>query len=160
MTPTSNSHRVSFEAIRVAAIECHALDLSAHKLFVSGIHQPSRSTRIAYEELVTAKLLFLAIAIRTKFYQGLDSKETEQYVVECGFLDRTQNQTREARSPSIKDICDKIIHADSISGVLMDESNGRLTVIGGRGTNKLLWDLHLSISQFCEAVLNWLDDVD
>ena len=74
-------HEVSFQAIRSLAIECHALDLSAYELLLFPVHNDSRGlTRATYDELLTSKLLALAIALRTKFYQGTPYKGTEEYL--------------------------------------------------------------------------------
>lgn len=158
MTVLSDSHRVSYETIRSLAIECHSLDLSAFTLFVDGTHKPSRSTRIAYEELVTSKLLLLAIALRTKFYQGVSHADTVKYVVDCGFLDSTSNGIERTHSFSIKDICDKVIHANGVKRELTDEKNGLITILEGT-QGKATWEFHFSMSLFTEAVLNWLDEL-
>lgn len=158
MTARSSVHRVSYESIRSLAIECHALDLSAYTLFVDGTHQPSRSTMVAYEELVAEKLLMLAIAIRTKFYQGVSYLDTAKYVIDCGFLDVTTKGLEVTRAFSIKDICDKVIHAELVKRDLTDGNNGLVTTLSGSQVGST-WKLHLSISLFTEGVLNWLDEL-
>lgn len=157
MTVFSGTHRVSFDAIRALAIECHALDLSAYTLLVDGTHQPSRSTKITYEELLTSKLLLLAIALRTKFYQGVPHAETAKYVIDCGFLDSTTKGIEISHSFTIKDICDKIIHAEGVKRDLVDGNNGLITTLEGT-QGKSAWKLHLSMSLLTEAVLNWIDE--
>lgn len=158
MTTLSRTHRVSYETIRSLAIECHALDLSGFTLLADGTHQASRSTKIAYEELVTSKLLLLAIALRTKFYNGISHKDTVNYVIDCGFLDSTSKGIEATQSFGIKDICDKIIHTTEVSRIFTHEDNGIITVLCGihRGAT---WKLHISMSLFAEAVLNWLDEL-
>lgn len=158
MSTLTLSHRVSYESIRSLAIECHALDLSAFKLLVDGTHKPSRITKITYEELVTSKLLMLAISLRMKLYQGVSNVGTDMYVIDCGFLDETTNGKKIARSFGIKDICDKLIHADEVRRDLTDGMNGLSTTLLGinRGTP---WTFHISMSLFTEAVLNWLDEL-
>ena len=158
MTLFSSSHRVSYDAIRALAIEYHALELSASTLFFEGTHKPSRSTKIAYEELVTTKLLMLAISLRTKFYQGTSCADTEKYVVDCGFLDVTSNGVEKSRAFSIKDICDKIIHTDELAREITDGNNGFTTTLSGKQGSSP-WKLYISLSLFTEAVLNWLDDL-
>ena len=158
MKKLSVAHRVSYEAIRSLAIECHALDLSAFTLLVEGTHQPSRSTKIAYEELVTSKLLLLAIALRTKFYLGISNADTGKYVNDCGFLDATCKGTEAPRPFGIKDICDKIIHADEVERKFTDGKNGIVTILRGSQRSST-WTFHISMSLFSEAVLNWLDDL-
>ncbi len=113
---------------------------------------------MAYEELITEKFLALAISLRTKFYQGIPSDETERYVFECGFLDDDLNGDKRARSFTVKDICDKLIHADRVERQFTNSKDGLVTVIdGAQGKNKH-WQLTISMSMFSEAILNWIDD--
>ncbi len=158
MPKLSGTHLVSFETIRSLAIECHALDLSAFMLLVAGTHQPSRSTTITYEELVTSKLLMLSVAIRTKRYQGVPHADTEKYILDCGVLDVTSKGKEASHSFTIKDICDKVIHADEVERIVADGNNGQITVLRGKQLGKS-WQLHFSISLFAEGVLNWLDEI-
>ena len=158
MIRPSPSHRVSFETIRALAIECHALDVSGGTLFVTGTHSPSRSTGIAYEELVSAKLLMLAVSIRTKFYQGLPWQDTDKYVNPSGFLDYIRNGVEESKIFTIKDVCDKIIHAESIDREIDGSKFGHTTSLHGND-RKMKWTLHISVSLFAEGILNWLDEI-
>lgn len=158
MTKLSLAHRVSYESIRSLAIECHAFDLSAFTLLYEGTHKPSRSTRIAYEELVTSKLLLLAIALRTKFCHGISNPDTVKYVKDCGFLDSTFKGIEAPKLFGIKDICDKIIHADEISRILTDGNNGLVTILCGNYQSSI-WKFTISMSLFSEGVLNWLDEL-
>src|SRR5437899_2163987 len=104
-------HKVTFETLRSLAIQCHALDLSAYPLFVEGTHaDASEKAKATYEELFTSQLLNLAIALRVKFYQGIDPKTTIPYVRHCGLLDKKMKNV----CFSMKDVCDKIIHADKV----------------------------------------------
>lgn len=152
------AHRISYQAIRSLAIECHALDLSAFTLFVDGTHRSSKSTKIAYEELLSSKLLMLAISLRTQFYQGVSPIDTVDYVIDCGFLDSNTKGNVVERPFSIKDVCDKLIHADEVKRDFIDEKNGLLTILHGneRGST---WTFHISMSLFAESVLNWLDEL-
>jgi hypothetical protein len=152
------AHRISYETIRSLAIECHALDLSAFTLFVDGTHGSSRSTKIAYEELLSSKLLMLAISLRTKFYQGVSHSDSVDYVIDCGFLDSNSKGIVVERSFSIKDVCDKLIHADEVKRDFTDEKNGLLTILHGNAGGSA-WTFHISMSLFAESVLNWLDDL-
>jgi hypothetical protein len=158
-------HRVTFDGIRALAIQCHALDISAyHLLLDSTLAELTERTKACYEELFTGQLLALAIALRTKFYQGADHKATVTYVSDCGILfkykrgpEKTE-ETEETVVFSIKDICDKIIHADSIFRCLDSGVEKPTTTIKGRDTrNQSEWELSISISLFAEGVLNWID---
>ena len=152
------AHRISFETIRSLAIECHALDLSAFTLLIGGSHGNSKSTKIVYEELLSSKLLMLAISLRTKFYQGASHRDTMDYVIDCGFLESTSKGVVVEKSFSIKDVCDKLIHADEVKRDYTDAKNGLLTILHGKERGSA-WTFHISMSLFAESVLNWLDEL-
>lgn len=99
-------HEVSFQAVRGLAIECHALDLSACELLLFPVHDDSRGrTRATYDELLTSKMLALAIALRTKFYQGTPHQGTEQYLEHIGFFERErQGSTTTTKSQTTQNL--------------------------------------------------------
>ncbi|BAZ94906.1 cation/multidrug efflux pump [Thiohalobacter thiocyanaticus] len=156
------THKVTYDLLRTLAIQCHALDLAAYHLFVdSTCHGGLEKTKAAYQELFTASLLNLAIGLRTKFYQGVDHASTVAYVSNCGFLYKYRNNADLLTNFSIKDVCDKIIHADSVSRYL---ENGvkipTTTFRGAEQEGKRSWELSMSVSLFSEGVLNWIDGVE
>jgi hypothetical protein len=153
------THKVSYDTLRSLAIQCHALDITAYHLLFDSTHiDEDGKTKAIYEELFTNKLLALAIALRTKFYQGLDHKATIPQVSHCGFLYSYKQTEESIINVSIKDICDKIIHADSVSRFLEQGIDKPTTTLQGRykGNN---WELSMSVSLFAEAVLNWVQIV-
>jgi hypothetical protein len=150
------THKISVETIRRLAVECHALDVCAVRLLIDTTVDEPNSLRTCYEELFSEKLLSLAIALRTKFYQGIPSKGTEKFVSHSAFLLVTNKES--IKSFTIKDVCDKIIHAESISRPLNDGTAQPITQV--RGTHQTIpWVLHVSTSVFCEGVLNWLASI-
>lgn len=154
------TYRVSWEAVRRLAIECHALDSTAHRLLIdTTLDDTVGKNRVAYEELVTEKLLALAIALRMKFYQGADPAETASYANGCGLLDRIDGVKEEEVSFTFKDVCDKIIHADNIVWSIATASDAEWTDLFGaeqRGGKSVLWHLGLSVTLFAQSVLNWI----
>ena len=155
-------HHISFDQLRSAAIRCHALDLSAHHLFMDGTHLDGvEKTRHVYEELFTVELLALAISLRTKFYQGADSSKTAKYVSASGLLYKYKGTKEETISFSLKDVCDKIIHAERISRYLEPGiPKATTSIYGSNPIDRSTWELSISISMFCEAVLNWVHSID
>lgn len=150
------THRVSVDLIRRLAVECHALDVAAVRLLIDTTVDKPERVKNTYEELFSEKLLSLAVAIRTKFYQGLQSKGTEKFVLHSAFLIETEKEV--IKDFTIKDVCDKIIHAESITRVLDDGTAQPTTQV--RGTYKnTQWVLHISTGLFCEGILNWLESV-
>ncbi len=155
------SHKVSLEAVRRLAIECHALDSVAYSLLSDSIHQDANGrTRAAYEELLTERLLTLAIALRTKFYQGMDVTATARYANDCGLLYHHEGEREEGPlSFTLKDVCDKIIHADRISKSLGCLHEAKITELFGTVSikgKKKQWSLSLSVTLLTEGILNWV----
>ena len=153
--------KVSNESLRGLAIQCHALDVAAYHLLYDSTHEDANGeTKRAYEELLTAQLLNLAIGLRTKFYQGADVKATVRYVQHCGILFKYKGSLEETATFSFKDVCDKIIHADSVYRYVESSAERPTTNFRGRAQDKTEWELCLSVSLFAEAVLNWLVSAD
>lgn len=156
------THKVTFEEIRSLAIQCHGLDISAYHLFVDSTHEDkSEKTKSTYQDLFTRQLLGLAIALRTKFYQGLDHEGTVRYVGPCSLMYKHKKNVEQNAKFSMKDVCDKIIHADSISRHMEKGVEKPTTTLWGKDNrDKSEWELSMSVSLFAEAVLNWAQDVE
>lgn len=155
------THRVSWEAVRRLAIECHALDSAAYPLLTDSIlDDKAGKNRITYEELFTEKLLALAIALRMKFYQGAEHAETARYANDCGLFYKLDGTEEEGPlSFTFKDVCDKIIHADNIEKSVDTSSDAEITTLYGaeqRRGKPAPWKLGLSVTLFTECVLNWV----
>lgn len=151
------THQISLDAIRRLAVECHALDVSAVRLLIDKTVNKPELTRRTYEELFSEKLLSLAVALRTRFYQGAPSKGSEPFVGHSAFL--LVSTREEIRPFTIKDVCDKIIHAESITRPLNDGTAQPVTQV--RGTHQGdPWILHISTGLFCEGILNWIESID
>ena len=153
-------HAVSFQAVRALAIECHALDLSAYDLLLFPVHNDSRGlTRTTYDELLTSKMLALAIALRTKFYQGVPHEGTESYLAHVCAYEQERKGTAESHL-TLKDACDKIIHADSVVRQFKEEQQRPLTILTGVAQDKAKWTLSFSLAHFADSILWWLEDVE
>lgn len=153
-------HAVSFQAVRALAIECHALDLSAYELLLFPVHNDSRGlTRATYDELLTSKMLALAIALRTKFYQGTPHEGTESYLEHVCVYEQERKGTAESNF-TLKDACDKIIHADSVVRQFKGEQQKPLTILTGVAQGKAKWTLSFSLAHFADSILWWLEDVE
>ncbi len=156
------THKISFDLLRSLAIQCHGLDISAYHLFIDSTNSDTDGkAKSIYEELFTSQLLSLAIALRTKFYLGLDYKSTIPYVSHCAFLYEYKSDSEEPLNFSMKDICDKIIHADNIFRPMESGVEKPTTILRGKDKrNKSDWELSISVSLFAEAVLNWVRDIE
>lgn len=157
------THKVSWDTVRRLAIECHALDSSAYPLLTDSIlNDKAGKNRSAYEELFTEKLLALAIALRAKFYQGVNAEETAYYSNDCGLLYRVDGDREDGPIKfTFKDVCDKIIHADKIEKFVGTSYDAEITTFYGSERRKgksIPWNLGLSVTLFTECILNWLSD--
>ena len=156
------THKVSFSTVRSLAVQCYALDAAAYLLLLDSTHtDKSGKTKATYEELFTGQLLALAIALRTKCYQGLDHKNTVRYVSAAGLLYKYNNCCEETLNFSIKDVCDKIIHADTVSRYLEPGVPHPTTTFCGKDNrDKSTWEFSMSVTLFVEGVLEWLQDAE
>jgi hypothetical protein len=154
-------HKVSYDFVRSLAIDCHALDITAYTLFISGIHQDgSNRTKEIYDEKLSTSLLHLAVAVRTLLYQGADSIAECPNIDCCGFYE--SDNEKDKACISIKDVCDKIIHTDIISREFEESEfpdKTPVTCISGKYQRKK-WMLDISLSLFCESILNWIDKLE
>ncbi|HYB49521.1 MAG TPA: hypothetical protein VED47_00290 [Burkholderiaceae bacterium] len=150
------NHVSSFEAVRALAIPCHALDLSGGELLFAGTHADrDEKTKNAYLEQFTSLLLRVAIALRTKFYQGYDDRSTLAYVAHCGSLFTLGEASEESVEFSMKDVCGKIIHAVTFEKYLEAQSERSPTTLSGKTQDGTGRELSLFVSEFAEAVWNW-----
>ena len=101
-------YNVTKEAIFRATILCHALDVALPNLnqLFPNICQGSWQCS-EYERTLSETLLHLAIVLRSSINLGLDHSASLPYISGCGFL-FSKNETLEF---TVKDVCDKIIHA-------------------------------------------------
>jgi hypothetical protein len=154
------THRVSLAQVRRMAVRCYALEMAAHPLLLNGTHDdPSGATKAAYEELFTEELLALAIALRTKLYQGLDPSSSARFINPCGFLYRFGKHGESTDLFTVKDVCDKIIHASTVQKYLEADVPEPTIVLEGT-QNHVRWQLSFSVSLFIEGLLNWLDTLE
>jgi hypothetical protein len=118
-------------------------------------------TTALYEELLSEKLLQLAIAIRTKFYQGTDHRQTSGFLEDTGHYLKGVTAQDEAQHPyTLKDVCDKVIHATSVYFVLDSELDVTYIELHGTqpsGREQHDWMLSLLLPEVCEGILGWLD---
>jgi hypothetical protein len=158
MVKILGKHKLSTDLIRSLSIDCLSLDLVAFNLFIDGIHaDEADKTKDIYEEKLSSSLLNLAVAVRTLLYQGHIDLKCISY---CGFYE--SDNPKDRASVTIKDICDKIIHAESLERELESSpypDNKPVTTIKG-SHGKSEWVMDISVSLFCESVLNWVNELD
>jgi len=124
------SYITSFESLRALAIQCDALDLGAYELLFTSTHiGKGERTKSAYEEQFTSHLLALAISLRTKFYQAYDHHATTSYLSHCGLSFTCGEDTAAPEQFSMKDVCDRIIHAITVRKDLKGEIERATTTL-------------------------------
>lgn len=155
-------HKQDFDEVRRLCLICHGLDRTSDVLFSdSNYNCASDNTRLVFHNLTSGMLLSLAVAIRINIYQNnIISLENDE-LRNCGsyYLD---NELVTKQFP-IKDVCDKIIHANLISKVAipLEITRGSKVAMQFRGKHRgKSWTLDLSIEHFAEAVLNLLDELE
>ena len=112
-------------------------------------------------EQISCNLLALAIALRVNFYQkkliSIANCDVRQY---AGMY---WNDELVLTKTTVKDVCDKIIHADVFQkSVLPNEMTmgayATIQMQGSRGKRE--WTLNLCVALFCENVLSLLEEAE
>jgi hypothetical protein len=153
----NGKYEVGLDDIRALAIECHALDHQFDSLF----NQPTicgTTDRICrtYNRLLSTALLNLAISVRVSL--ALEPKYTATGMIEAAGIFLQGGRTGH-RGFSVKDICDKLIHADQIRKPIEAGVRGAGCELSGSQFGQP-WVFGLGVQIFCECVLQWLDELE
>ena len=158
-----DKHKQDFDEIRRLCLLCHGLDLTSTHLFNSPSYpEPSSRTRSMLHSMLSSSLLNLAVSIRINIYQGV----INDYDAPLDRMIASIYQDKELieKSVTIKDVCDKIIHADTITKPIFPkdqiEPDVKITFqFKGVHRNKA-WTLDICLDLFAEAVLKLLDEIE
>jgi len=151
-------YRIETEQIRLLAVTCHTLDTGFDRLFnTQTICDKSPALSKSYEKLFATNLLALAVSIRVSLNQYPKYRSISTGVGACGLFD-VGSPYANGRF-SIKDVCDKIIHADDIFKPIEPGVQGAGCRLRGTYQGKP-WEFGLGVTIFCEYILEWLDRID
>jgi hypothetical protein len=151
------SYEIGFEHIRSLAIQCHALDVDFDYLF----NEPTIQLRYdvtyrTFNRLFSTSLLNLAISIRVSL-----SKEPEYF--EKGRVSPAvlllEGVAPKGGDFAIKDLCDKLIHAERIVKPIEPMARGAGCELAGTYNGKP-WKIGLGVRIFSEYVLEWMDQLE
>ncbi len=163
MEDVLGKHKQDFGEIRRLCLLCHGLDQTSSTIFSASTYSnPSKETKSVMHSLLSSHLLQLAVAIRINLYQGLINNEL--IPMESMAVGYYEDDEFIVRSATIKDVCDKIIHADIVTksifprNLLKDDVKVSIQL---KGVNKKkIWTLDLSLELFAEKVLVLLDKTE
>ena len=155
------SHHQDFNELRRHCLLCHGLDRSADTLFTRSSYQsPSIQTQRVFKNVMSGGLLSLAICLRVNFYQGLLDPTV---MLSMKYVSLYDDLDLVVKPVSIKDVVDKIIHADSVSKEAFprfwEGQPKMMTQFKGKHRNRR-WTLDMSVEHFAEAVLTIIDEAD
>lgn len=152
-------YEIGFGHIRSLAIQAHALDVQFDKLFNSTtICEKSEAIQRAYNRLLSTTLLNLAISVRVDLSDELLYRERGGRFAAAGlFLEGGPQQG--GGQFSVKDICDKIIHADRIFKPIEPGVQGAGCELQGKYHGNS-WRFGLGVRIFSECILQWVDELD
>lgn len=164
MSSIIEQHIQTFDEIRRIGLICHGLDLSSCQLFsCSQEYQPSTSIQRVLSGSLSSGLLHFAIAIRVNIYQsslrGFEKRLLPRWA-SFYFTDEM------AFKPiNLKDVCDKIIHADTVEkSVLPVQLTGGskmcMHFTGVTHNKKQKWAMDIPVSWFVEYVFALLDELE
>lgn len=107
-------HRQNFDEIRRLCFICNGLDRASSYIFTESTYtDPSGQSKSVLQNLLSSSLLHLAVSIRINLYQ--DIIEDRPIPLATMAADYYENDKLIVRYASIKDVCDKIIHADTVT---------------------------------------------
>lgn len=155
-----STHKFSTTEIRRLLLICHALDLSSNHLHDgSSMIELSPINMDILHEQISSNLLLLAIGLRVNFYKD-ELKEIASLDVISGAGMYWDDELRVV-STTVKDVCDKIVHADVFSKDVFnkhyfDNSYPCIHIKGKH--NRRNWTLDLCVAIFCELILDKLDE--
>jgi hypothetical protein len=153
----NGKYEIGLDDIRALAIKCHAFDVQFDLLFngptICGSTDRIRRT---YNRLLSTALLKLAIAIRVSLAEEPEYVSIGMVEPAAIFL---EDGSRSNRRFSVKDICDKLIHADRIYKPTEPGVRGAGCELAGHHRGQK-WVLGLGVRVFCEYVLRWLDELE
>lgn len=157
MTEIFGKHSQDYNEIRRLCLICHGLDLSSSMLFSNSTYNcASETTKQVFQNLVSGSLLNLAVSLRVNIYQGRLVGPEYSGLLHCGFY--YDDQDLVSKEFTIKDVCDKIIHADAVSKEALPAhilGDSKMTMQFKGKHNRKSWTFDLSVELFTEAVLNY-----
>lgn len=162
MTRMFSQHKQSVGEIRRLALLCYGLDMGSTKLKdgSSMLELDPKSQEVLHEQ-ISCHLLSLAVALRVNFYQKslleLANHDIRNYAGMYWMDEYVIVKT------TVKDVCDKIIHADIFSKSVSPHqfSNGAYSTIQMQGKHhKRSWVLDLCVALFCEKILHIISNLE
>jgi hypothetical protein len=158
-----DKHKQDFNEIRRLCLQCHGLDMISSHLFTSSSYKdPSDNTKSVLHSMLSSSLLNLAVSIRVNLYQkAIDNRLIP---LETMAADYYEDDKLISKAVKLKDVCDKIIHADTVTKPIVPggllESDVKIS-FQLKGTNrKKNWTLNLCLDLFAESVLAILDEIE
>ena len=152
------TYDIGTDHIRALAIQCHALDVQSDRLFNSEtVCGHSERIRQTHNRLLSTSLLSLAVSIRVSLAPQPEYDSPSSGITACGIFLEGKPKPK-VPGFSIKDVCDKLIHADRISKPIEKGVQGATHTLIGKWNKR--WEFGLGVQILCEWVLKWLDEID
>lgn len=163
MNQLLSKYKQDFDEVRRLCLQCHGLDLTTTTLFATSTYtNPSANTKSVLDSLLSSGLLNLAVAIRINIYQGWVNGAEESLDMDAASYYYDDEMV--AKCATIKEVCDKIIHADSVTKPIFPrellEHDVKLTFQFKGSHYRQGWTLNLCLVLFTESVLNLLDRIE
>lgn len=153
------TYTIGTDHIRALAIQCHGLDLQFDRLFNSEtICGYSDRIYQVFNRLLSTALLNLAVSIRISLSREPDYTSCSSGIDASGLF--TEGGPNGNGSFSIKDVCDKLIHADRIWKPIEPGVRSAGCTLEGDTYRGNPWQLGLGVQILGEWVLRWVDEID
>ncbi|EWH05749.1 hypothetical protein AT00_13420 [Pseudoalteromonas lipolytica SCSIO 04301] len=155
-------HKQDFNEIRRLCLICHGLDLTTSSLSSENSRLVmSKNVEDTLHNLVSSNLLSLVIAIRVNLYQStINQPNLELPNSSWLYFDDKLIE----KPATLKQVCDKIIHADSFSKTVppseLIDPKYKIAVQFKGVEYKKSWTLDVVLECFVEDVLSLLDSIE
>jgi len=156
-------HRQDFNEIRRLSLICHGIDFTTSSFSSDNCRlKITENLESALQNLISSSLLNLAVAIRVNLYQeaisnpNIELPESSWLYYDKELIDRPA---------TLKQVCDKIIHADTVAKPVLPEGlwkgDSKIAIqFKGVEFGKKEWTLNIVLERFTEDVLNLLDEIE
>lgn len=157
-------HTIDFNEIRRLALICHGLGYSTSSFSRKNSNITlNENLSFILKNLLSSNLLNLAIAVRVNIYQ-LNIKKPDFKMKNSAWFYLDDAIPLKEQPITLKDLCDKIIHADTVEkliyreGLISDDCHIALQLRGKQFKKK--WTVNVVLEKFAEELLNILDELD
>jgi len=163
MKDLMSRHRQDFSELRRLCLICHGIGFTTSSFSSDDCRlKITENLESALQNLISSSLLSLAVAVRVNLYQeAISNPNIELPGSSWLYFDKELID----RPATLKQVCDKIIHADAVAKPVLPEGlwkgDSKIAIqFKGVEPRKKAWTLNIALESFAEDILNLLDEIE